>query len=38
MPPLTGWKTGVYKWVNTTNGKVYVGGAYASFTLRKHSH
>ena len=36
--PKVNWKTGVYQWRNTVNGKVYVGGAYSSFERRKRRH
>lgn len=32
------WETGVYKWTNLVNQKVYVGGAYKSFILRFRNH
>jgi group I intron endonuclease len=34
MAETTCWKTGVYCWRNLVNGKVYVGGAYRSFSER----
>lgn len=38
MPKLLFYKTGVYCWLNTVDGKVYVGSAARSFTLRKREH
>jgi group I intron endonuclease len=38
MPPIHGWRTGVYCWRNRINGKVYVGGAYYSFVVRFQSY
>ena len=35
---LTFWKTGVYCWRNTVNGKVYVGSASVSISLRRRLH
>ncbi len=32
--PTIDWSTGVYCWRNRINGKVYVGGAYRSFSSR----
>jgi group I intron endonuclease len=38
MPPIKGWKTGVYCWRNLMNGKVYVGSAEVSLAKRKCNH
>ena len=38
MPPINGWKSGVYCFRNRTNGKRYVGSAAGSLTARRTNH
>lgn len=38
MPKMLIFETGVYKWVNLYDGKIYIGGAYKDFGRRKKLH
>ena len=39
MPMLKSeYETGAYEWINSVNGKRYVGGAYKSFDDRRETH